>query len=341
MAEIITPRQIIKGLLEGVAPPRPLFLPIVFSHGARIENLPVRTFLTNPTKITNSLRQIRAHLRSDGITCYFDPFLEAEELGGVVHWDTEGRTPSIRWPQDTAAGELPTGRSSFTETSKGSRVAVAVEVIRRLKSVVRDDCLLTAGVTGPITLAALLSQVNLNDALQYSKLSASALDFATSVISGIAKALVEAGANALFIREDILPEFSTEECAEWASQLATTVNIIRFYQALPVLLLTHKESFTTNRDVILRQHWDCVICLVLNGALPDGLAEAPESGGTQFGVALPPEAFRVGGSSAAELDESLWRAVSKLRPAIITTTGDVASAADVERLNELWENVLR
>src|SRR5271170_7898324 len=107
MAESLTPRQMIEGLLEAVAPPRPLFLPIVFSHGAAIEHLPLRSFLTNPTKISNSLRQIRAHLRSDGITCYFDPFLEAEELGGVLRWDAEGRTPTLAWPPQMAKGQRP------------------------------------------------------------------------------------------------------------------------------------------------------------------------------------------------------------------------------------------
>jgi hypothetical protein len=341
MAETITPRQIVKGLLEGVAPPRPLFLPIVFSHGARIENLPVRTFLTNPTKISNSLRQIRAYLHSDGITCYFDPFLEAEELGGVLHWEDEGRAPKLGWPQK-AAGGLPPGRLPLpTDPAKGSRVAVAVEVIRRLKSVVRDDCLLTAGVSGPFTLAALLSQLNPNDSLQYSDLASSALDLAAAVISGIAKAFVEAGANVILIREDILPPLSAEDAADWAMQLATTINIIRFYQALPVILLTHNESVRTNRDVIFRQDWDCVVCPVLDAMLAEGAAGFPEPRGPRFGVALGPETFLTGESGSTEIDRSVERAVSELRPAIITTTADVAGAADVERLNKLWENVRR
>src|SRR6202158_927360 len=99
MAETFNPRQAVKGLLEGIAPPRPLFLPIVFSLGARIENLPLRNFLSNPTKISNALRQIRTHLRSDGLTCYFDPLLEAEALGGALDWDAQGQRASLRWPQ--------------------------------------------------------------------------------------------------------------------------------------------------------------------------------------------------------------------------------------------------
>jgi Uroporphyrinogen decarboxylase (URO-D) len=335
MAESISPRQIIKGLLEGVAPPRPLFLPMVFSHGASIENLPVRTFLTNPTKIANSLRQIRAHLRSDGITCYFDPFLEAEELGGVLHWEAEGQTPMLRWPQNATRDEgVQSG--SFSAPIRGSRVTVAVEVIRRLKSVVRDDCLLTAGVTGPFTLAALLSQLDPQGGLPYADIAASTFDLAAAVISGIAKAFAEAGANVIWIREEVIPALSAEQCADWSSQLATTINIARFYQALPVLLLTDIESIEANRDVILQQHWDCVVCPALNAS-----AAFPELSAAGFGVAISLGNLATRESNATELDDTLRRVVSELRPSIITTTGDISSTADVERLNKLWENVRR
>ena len=152
------PRQAVRGLLQSIAPARPLFLPIVFSLGARIENISLRNFLTNPTKISNALRQIRTHLRSDGITCYFDPYLEAEALGGVLDWESDARRPSLRWPQPSHDGELPEGLCAPDETAKRGRVPIAIEVIRRLKPLVRDDFLLVAGVTGPLTLAAQLAQ---------------------------------------------------------------------------------------------------------------------------------------------------------------------------------------
>lgn len=101
------PREIVQALLRGIAPPRPLFLPIVFSHAARVENMPLRAFLANPTKISNSLRQIRARLHSDGIACYFDPFLEAEALGATLQWDAEDRPPSLQWPEHMKRGGLP------------------------------------------------------------------------------------------------------------------------------------------------------------------------------------------------------------------------------------------
>jgi hypothetical protein len=331
MAEIAAPRQLVQGFLQGIAPPRPLFLPIVFSHGARVENVPLRTFLTNPTKISNSLRQIRAGLRADGVTCYFDPLFEAEALGGTVQWDGDDRPPLLRWPRPAAPGELPDGLRSPEEAAKSGRMGVAVEVIRRLKSVLRDDCLLMAGISGPFTLAAMLTQLDGSNALRAQDISASALDVATDAISPIARSLLEAGASVILIREETLPALSAEDAADWASRLATTINIIRFYQALSVLLLPHAGSAAANREAIAQQHWDCVVCPVLEAAVPDRPAG--------FGVALPLDAFEPGVFGSARLDESIRQIASGPRPAVVTTAGDTPSTADMERLNKVWENM--
>jgi uroporphyrinogen-III decarboxylase len=327
-----SPRQLVQGILQGTAPTRPLYLPIVFRHGARVENVPLPAFLTNPTKISNALRQIRGRLRADGVACYFDPLLEAEALGGIVEWQTEERPPSLRWPRPVAAGHLPDRLRTPEEAAKSGRVGVAVEVIRRLKSVLRDDCLLIAGISGPFTLAAQLTQLEADDLLRAPDIS-SALDLASETISSVAKALLEAGAGVIFIREEVLPALSAEGASDWASRLATTINIIRFYQALPVLLLPRASAAGANREAIERQNWDCVVCPAL-----DASTSAPQLP-AGFGVALPLEAFEPGDSGSAKLDDSIRQIGARPRPAIVTTAGDVPATVDMERLNKVWENI--
>jgi Uroporphyrinogen decarboxylase (URO-D) len=343
MAGNPTPRDIVRGLLQGVASPRPLFLPIVFSHAARVENMPLRAFLANPTKISNTLRQIRPRLHSDGIACYFDPFLEAAALGATLQWSSDDGPPSLHWPENARKGELPESPHSQRDAAKTSRVAIAIDVIRRLKAVVRDDCLLMASVTGPLTLAALLLQLDPADALGHPDMPPSALDLASAVISGIATAFVEAGAGLVLIREDFLPALSPEELETWFSQLATTINIIRFYDALPVLLLTCKDPPGANAEAIARQPAGCVVCPSLDD-IPPYIAAISSLGLARFGVALPPKLFDADESSAADFEDAMRRVsgvVSDLGPAIITTAGDLSAAADMERLNKLWENVRR
>ena len=339
MPESPSPNQIVKGLLQGIVPPRPLFLPITFAHAARIENVALRTFLTNPTKISNSLRQVRARLRADGVACYFDRFLEAEALGAKLEWTGDDRPPALRWPENMIDGEMQSDSNSSAESARGGRVPVAIDVIRRLKTMLRADCLLVASVTGPLTLAASLAQLDPEDALDKPEIPSSALDLAAAVISGIATAFAEAGANIVLIREDFLPALSEDGFSDWSSRLAPTINIVRFFEALPVLLLTGTKGVMANRAAIVREPWDCVVCSVFDGKPESALL--PELGSARFGVALAPEAIAAGASSGAEFDEAVRVMASFLHPAIITTAGDLPAAVDMERLNRLWDNIRR
>src|SRR5712691_7601139 len=211
-----TPRQMVQGLLQGSSPPRPLFLPIVFSLGARLQNVSLRNFLSDPTKISNSLRQIRGHLRSDGVACYLDPYLEAEALGGALLWDSQDDVPALHWPHDAEKGELPECLRSPEEAVKSGRVSVAVEVIRRLKSLLRDDALLAAGVAGPFTLAARITQLESEVSLRCEDLPDAALDLAAALIAQVSAAFVRAGADLIFIQEAFLPRLAADSCEAWA-----------------------------------------------------------------------------------------------------------------------------
>jgi len=333
MPENAAPYEIVKGILEGASPPRPLFLPIVFSHGARIENVPLRSFLTNPTKISNSLRQIGARLRSDGVTCYFDPFLESEALGATLAWPADNRAPALRWPE----GGIGSEPADISRSVSRGRVPVALEVIRRLKTTLRSDSLLMAAVTGPLTLAASLTQLDVSNALERPHPSESSLDVATGAITPIATAFLEAGASAILIREDFLPTLSDDGFQDWCSRLAPIVNIIRFYRALPVLLLGSANGVASNREKILAAGWDSVVCPVVNG---DHRATLSELGPLAFGIALAPDLFGPG-AAASDFDRWVSEMVFELRPAVVTTAGDLPAAVDIERLNKLWENLQR
>src|SRR2546426_4781132 len=105
-----TPRQMVKGVLNGIVQPRPLFLPIVFSLGAKVENVPLGSFLGNPTKISSSLRQMRMHLRADGVACYFDPYLEVEALGAKLQRISDHQAPTIHWPDSVRSEERRVGK---------------------------------------------------------------------------------------------------------------------------------------------------------------------------------------------------------------------------------------
>jgi len=326
----IDSHELLKRILQGTAPPRPLFLPIVFSHAARIENLPLRTFLANPTKITQALRQVRAHLRSDGVTCYFDPYVEIEALGGILEWESS-ETPLIRWTRSPVRGDLPAGLHSVSEVITRGRVPVAVEVIRRLKSLLQDGCLLTAGISGPLALAAHLMQAN-RESVGEAEISADALELASEAIAAVAKAFLEAGANLIFIREE-LPA-SAMRNPDWASLLATTVNIVRFYQAIPVLLLSCESQ---SMSLAFQQNLDCIICPVLSETLPVMVKGLAKPAPANLGLAIPVSEMAETPPRFERFAADFRGLVTELQPAVITTSGDLPPTADLRNLNKLGE----
>jgi hypothetical protein len=340
MHGILTPRQMLNGLLQGAPPPRSLFLPIVFSLGAKVESLALPAFLRNATKITNSLRQVRTHLRSDGIACYFDPHLEAEALGATLQYAAEDHSPALQWPHVTEAGELPESLRSPEDAAQSPRVTVAVEVIRRLQSLTGDERLLCAGVSGPFRLAAQLLALRPTGAPPREDFSDVALDLAAATITQIATRFVEAGANMIFIEENIFPVFSAGHCDAWAESLAPAVNIIRFYAGLPVLLCSDPISFAANREVIYARNWDCILCPALPVSASGAVEIAPPPRRANIGIALPTAPFQPAASASAEnFAQSLHTIMMDVRPVLVTTAGDVPASTDVKLLAKIGEAI--
>src|SRR5689334_354382 len=95
------PIPIVKALLQGKPPERHLFLPMIFSLTAKLEDIPLSTFVNNPTKIANNLVALYRRLRPDGVTCYYDRYIVAEALGCKVDWSIGG--PQLESPDRNAA----------------------------------------------------------------------------------------------------------------------------------------------------------------------------------------------------------------------------------------------
>jgi hypothetical protein len=336
-----TPRQMAKGLLEGILPPRPLFLPIVFSLGAKVENVPLGAFLSNPTKIASSLRQMRSHLRSDGVACYFDPYLEVEALGATLERVSDDHPPIIHWPLPAKIGELPGCVRSPEEAVSGGRVPVAAEVIRRMNALSNRDFLVMAGVTGPLTLAARLTQMERNKTLRSEDLSDAAQELAAYVVTQMASNFLEAGADLIMIQEEIVPAFSPESCEAWVNLLAPAINVVRFYEALPVLQLTPASAVLENWEVIFQREWDCVVSLPVEAMASQQRTETLRTPGVTLGLVLLLELFRPDGSGIEGLHQDLQSIISEWRPAIITTAGDVPVATDMKHLIKVLEGIPR
>jgi hypothetical protein len=322
----------IKALLRGEAPQRPLLMPIIFSLGSRLENLALREFQSNPTKIANALRQIRSVLKVDGIACYFDPFLEAEALGCRLEWLPDG-TRKLVPPPFSDLNDLHQNLKPPDSICETGRIRVACDVLQRLKAMLKDEPALMVRVTGPVTLAAQFSGVRPQDS--WSPVPSSLIEFAAEVTACVAKEFVTSGADIVFLTEDLLPELPAEIYQQWAALLEPVINLIRFYDCLPALMLSAPARVRSVLPGLLKRDG----CLV--GCLENPDAE-PESWNWQsvtslFGVALPGDLF------AGRVDNPFMSSVSAklddLRPVLLTSAADLPTTADLKHVGAVLKSL--
>jgi uroporphyrinogen-III decarboxylase len=321
---------------------RPLFVPITFAMASRIENLPLRAFLVNPTKISNAVRQMRAPLRTDAVTCYFDPLLEAEALGATIDWSAENN-PQLRWPPETQPGELPDNLASPEEATKRGRVPIALEVIRRMKTLLPAEILRMAVISGPLTLAARVAQMSERYNVKSTDLPNSALDLATSAITKIAKSFAEAGANLIFLREECTPAPDAATIERWLSALTPIFNIVRFYEATPVLHIAANTLTSPEISMLVQSlvdAWpDCVVSILSTTLQSLSAATRAKIPSERLGINLPIEYFGPSVTNATTFDQILEETIRELRPAIVTTATDLPIATDPKRVAALSEIV--
>ncbi len=323
MAELATPREMIRAMLQGDLLPRPLLLPIVFSLGARLENLSSRAYLANATKIANSQRQIRNVLGLDGVTCYFDPYLEAEAFGCELEWSADELSRVLR-PLEGDATNLRERLQSPAGIAGRGRIPVACDVLRRLKMLLPGEPALMAGVSGPCALAGLL--VGSAREAEFSRHEV--VECAAELTAAVCTGFLESGANVIFIRED---ETSIPDYEQWAELLSPIVNAIRFYEALPVLLL----SKVPPQAAIAALETSCtgVIC---PGAIDLGSGKVLSTGTALPAAYLPDACFSAGQKEGSALGKSLQDLARDANLSVLTSQRDVPTDVDVKYLAGLF-----
>jgi hypothetical protein len=317
MVDLPTPRAMVRAMLQGEMPPRPLLLPIIFELGARLENLSLDEYRTNPTKIAKALRQIHGALPLDGVTCYIEPELEIsamnrllERQGGIQRDPFRDRITLddvhdlLESPEDIAgAGSIPAG----------------CEVLKRLKVMLAGEPLLMVGVTGPFALASQLW--NAVDGLDL--IPRELVDSAAGVTATVSKRFLESGANAIFICEK--PP-TTSDLTHWTESLSPIVNVIRFYEALPIVLF--QDPVLSEMVAALSASCEGVICpATLN--LESG--NVLQHGSRWHAISLPSDSFL---PERQKLVFSLVQRVAREGLCLLTSQQDILPETDLKRLAE-------
>lgn len=308
-------QKTVKALVrEGGLPARPIFMPLIFAAAAKVAGLRPQQFYTNPTKIANGLRQLQGPLRCDALVCYADQTLIAEALGAGVGW--EAGLPQIL---------SPPARLVPVKAEHQGRIPVMLEVVRRLRIVLRDRVALVVALPGPFTTVEYLSDPS---AAEGGPSTADYLAVAGGATLQTTRAACEAGADLLLLIEAEPPLADNPVRSQWLAILETICNVTRFHEALPVLLALRCGT----------GEWPGIAA---RGAMPclpaTDLAQLPEAERTlpegPYGLAIPATA-----KPASLPTEAILR-LQNQNCALITTAGDLPYEIEAKALRPLVANL--
>ncbi|MEM2560475.1 MAG: uroporphyrinogen decarboxylase family protein [Candidatus Bathyarchaeia archaeon] len=219
----MTPKEILRNYFESGSILRPLLIPLIFSYAAKLQKVDLKSFYTNPTILTNTLYNAWKFFRYDGIINYIDETLELEALGCRVDWCNE-QYIIVAKPQDPE-------NLTWKNIKERGRIPIAIEVIRRLKVMVKDECIIIGVLRGPFSL--------LND-LDMKENRKNLLQRIINTELEICQAYCEAGADLILILEKRLPS-DEETLYEYMKDLVPLRNVANFFEARLILSLKEME----------------------------------------------------------------------------------------------------
>jgi hypothetical protein len=296
----------VKALIEGKPPARRLFMPLIFTLAAKVEDVSLPNFVVNPTKIANSLVAVYQRLRPDDVTCYFDLFLIAEALGCRPDWSTSPLT----FDRPSREAALKMLRQPPSEVKQRGRLPIALEVVHRVQGTLRNGPALVVGLPGPLRVAQqLFGQNVLRELAEGEDDALDSFETLVEIALSIAQAFCLAGTHLLYFDElDVPMEF----LPDWETAMVALWKTVRFHGALPVLSTPQALQFEEPANGPL-------LCLkpVLNEQEPPH--EMP------FALALP----AVGGAFPGV---SRW--IGAKQCVLVTTDGEIPYQLEIQKLQQ-------
>ncbi|WP_300458813.1 hypothetical protein [Desulfobacula sp.] len=219
-----------------------LFIPLVFSFGAKIENMPVEAFLRDPTKITNSLRAIQGHFQTDGILSYGYRQALSEALG----IRSNNINTALTDLSEKSLGQI---KERVQDLTRHEIIQTAVEVAKRLR-VLLPETLLKVAVMGPWTLANRLTNLSVEALINHPQV----MSLTSKAVLNFVKAMGETGIDLLIIHEMQVPAMNGNDQAKKLLKrfYSPSYNTAKFYDVDTYMMireLSFPEATILNKAV--------------------------------------------------------------------------------------------
>jgi uroporphyrinogen-III decarboxylase len=228
-------KALVRSVFESGSLPRLPYIPWVFTHAARLEQVPLRRMYADPTQYVKCLQNARKLYGYDAVISGFDASLEAELCGCRLTWAGDYEAP--------AAGQLPgldikhLQNIDIEALSSSGRLGTVMESLRRIATVSGQSLAMAIVVTGPLTLAGTLLGKDIAWELARGAVGVEkAVETTAAFLLRLVQAYGELEPDMVVVADRLLPSLPAERRPWLESALSPLVNTVRFFNAFSVLL---------------------------------------------------------------------------------------------------------
>ena len=301
------PIPIVKALVQGKPPERRIFVPLIFSLAAKLEDIPLSTFVNNPTKIANNLVALYRRLHPDGVTCYYDLTIVVEAIGCKIDWSTG--SPQVERPDRVSA--LHMLRQVHGEVKQRGRFPVAMEVVYRLQGTLRNGPALVVGLPGPLRVAQqLFGEQYLQELVEEHDEALESFELLVDMTISVAQEFCLAGTHLLYFDEIDIPRAFM---SDWEDMTVALWKTVRFHGALPMLSTPH---------LVPLHDWVNAPLMSMKPVM-DGQEVHSE---WPFALSLP---------ASGELPTDVSRLIHARQCALVVTDGEIPYQLEIQKLEQL------
>jgi len=309
---MMTSKQLVRGVFESAELPRLPFFPWIFTHAARLEQIPVRRMFADPTQYTKCLQNTQKLYGYDGIVGSFDASLEMEMCGRPVIWGGDYAAPTVSPDPGFDPGRIKD--INVEGASKTGRFGTVIESLRRINRVAGPNLALAAVVSGPLTLlAGLTGRDYLKGLAERPEEAMRDIESAAGFLLKVVQVYCQLELDIIAASERLMPLVPTIHLPWLRSVFSPIVNTVRFYNAYSILL--PGESSPENVANLIDLGFDGIVA---EGIDTNAWQRIKSGRSCVLGKAIP---ARVLSSSLKELQTYLDTNISeRVEPGVFLTT---------------------
>ena len=306
---------------------------MVCSLAAKIQAIPVKTMLTNPTKMAIAFQKTQKLFGYDGIFNIVDSTLEAEACGCQISWPDECEMPRI------ASHPLEEGMSietlNLSDIEACGRIPVVSEVTKRLQMTMGNNMDIIGTITGPLALSRHLSGETFLEKLKHDFSEVyGIIRYANTIIISQCKLYCENKVDGILICDPFISELNPETIQLIRPFYRTIFNVVSYFNIYLIISVGPPPV----------ENIESILTLDANGLIISGITEinnvlqmaARERKHLGYGI---PNAALMG--SKDDLNEMVKSLIPEIRRGFFfTTEGPMPYETPIENIHELM-NILQ